>query len=108
MNLVSCMIGKKEIVAAADVKRGAGFNIYMCIKHEHSIIILLSFLFMSIEGMIFEYEHIFFKDNCLEMASNGAIQNFFSTSFMIFHNLFLQCTWFVIGSQACNLMHYFL
>ena len=32
------------LVVCIELRGEAGFNIYMCIKHEHSIIILLSYL----------------------------------------------------------------
>ena len=113
------------VVVAADLVlalREAGFNIYMSIKHEHSIIISLSYLLWALRAwsfwmyIIHERISCYCKDNCFENGKQrmAPLQKFSSMQkivFMIFYNLYIFCnvaTWHIIGSQACNLMHCFL
>ena len=113
------------VVVAADLVlalREAGFNIYMSIKHEHSIIISLSYLLWALRAWSFciyiIHERIYVliaKTIVSKMASSEwrHYKNFPSCKkevFMIFYNLYIFCnvaTWHIIGSQACNLMHCF-
>ena len=122
MNLVSHIIGKERRFCCFSSAPGcmltlreAGFNIYMSIKHEHSIIILLSYLLWALRAWsLWIYMNVYTLQRQLFskwQVANGAITKFSSSqgvswSFIIY--IFLQCTWHIIGSQACNLMHCFL
>ena len=82
-----------------ELRGEAGFNIYMCIKHEHSIIILLSYLLWALRAWSFwiYMNIILYKDNGLKMASSEWRHLEFLlliSSFMILYNLYFSAMYF--------------